>query len=117
MHRTLPLEYRQTARTPLELMQEVEQIIPKIENELVGSLAWYSPDAHYVPNSIKIISLESIDQTRYKMNYSFRWNLFNGCLDIDAEELTNQSVNVTCLPDALIFDFIDNDRSTMSEEL
>lgn len=117
MHRTLPLEYRQTPRTPLELKHEVEQIIPKIENDLIGSLAWYSSDAHYVPNSIKIISLEPIDQTRYKMNYSFRWNLFNGCLDIDAEELTNFSVNVTCQANAMTFDFIDDDRSTMSEEL
>lgn len=117
MHRSLPLEYRKTARTPLELLQEIEQIIPKIEHDLVGSLAWYSSDAHYVPGSVRIISLESISATGYKMNYTFCWNLFNGCLNIDAEEWVRQSVNFTCLPDALIFDFIDNERGTLADEL
>ncbi|WP_338491501.1 hypothetical protein VRB95_16155 [Erwinia aphidicola] len=117
MRKTLPLKYRQTNIEPLELMHEIEQIIPKIEDDLIGSLEWYSQNARYVPESLKIISLEYLQQSRYKMNYSFRWNVFNACLDIDASETTHQSVNFTLTPDALVFDFFDNDRHNMSDEL
>ncbi|RAP71018.1 hypothetical protein ACZ87_02175 [Candidatus Erwinia dacicola] len=51
------------------------------------------------------------------MNCSFRWNVFNACLDIDASETINQSVNFTLTSDALMFNFIDNDRHNMSDEL
>ncbi|MTD27085.1 hypothetical protein [Erwinia sorbitola] len=117
MRKTIPLKYRQTELNPLELMEELQQIIPKIEDDLVGSLDWYSQNARYVPDSIRIISLEHLQQSRYKLNYSFRWNVFNACLDIDAFETTNQSVNFSCGPDALVFEFIDNDRHAMSDEL
>lgn len=117
MHKTLPVKYSQTDVDQLELMSVIEQIIPKIAKELVGSLDWYSSNARYVPDTIRIISLEHLGQSRYKMNYSFRWNLFNACLDIDAFETTNQSVNFSYNPNELVFDFVDNDRQTMSDEL
>lgn len=117
MHKTLPVKYSQTDVDPLELMSEIRQSIPKIETDLVGSLEWYSSDARYVPNTIRIISLEHLGQSRYKMNYSFSWNLFNACLDIDAVEATNQSVNFSYSPNELIFDFVDNHRQTTSDEL
>lgn len=117
MRKTILLKYRQDELNPLELMQEIQQIIPKIEDDLVGSLEWYSSNARYVPGSIRIISLEHLEQSRYKLNYSFNWNVFNACLDIDAFETTNQSVNFSCNADALVFDFIDNERNAMSDEL
>lgn len=117
MRKTLLLKYRQDELNPLELMKEIQQIIPKIEDDLVGSLEWYSPNAQYVPGSIRIISLEHLEQSRYKLNYSFHWNVFNACLDIDAVETTNQSVNFSCDADSLVFDFIDNGRNAMSDEL
>jgi len=117
MRKTLLLKYRQDELNPLELMQEIQQIIPKIEDDLVGSLEWYSSNARYVPDSIRIISLEHLEQSRYKLNYSFNWNVFNACLDIDTFETTNQSVNFSWNADALVFDFIDNDRNAMSDEL
>ncbi|MEN5016487.1 hypothetical protein ABEH87_09055 [Erwinia sp. Eh17-17] len=117
MRRTVPLKYRQTDPNPLELTEHIRQIIPKIADDLVGSLEWYSQNAHIVPDSIKIISLEHLQQSRYKLNYSFRWNVFNACLDIDAYETTTQSVNFNVTQDALVFDFIDNDRHAMSDEL
>ncbi|MBD8164300.1 hypothetical protein [Erwinia persicina] len=117
MRKTITIKYRQTSPDQLELTHEIQQIIPKIEDHLVGSLEWYSQNARYVPDSIRIISLEHLQQSRYKLNYSFRWNVFNACLDIDAFETTHQSVNFSYLPEALVFDFIDNDRDSMSDEL
>ena len=98
-------------------MEEIQQIIPKIEEDLIGSLEWYSQNARYVPNSLKIISLEHLQQSRYKMMYSFRWNVFNACLDIDASETTRDSVNFSYTPGALVFDFIDNYSQNVSDEL
>nr|WP_041474439.1 hypothetical protein [Erwinia sp. Ejp617] len=117
MLKTLPVKYSQTEANPLELMSEIQQLIPKIETDLVGSLDWYSPDARYVPDTIRMISLEHLGQSRYKMNYSFCWNLFNACLDIDANETIKQSVNFSYRPNELIFDFVDNHRQMMSDEL
>lgn len=117
MRKTLPFEYRQEDISPLKLKHHVIQIIPKIEADLVGSLEWYAQNALYVRDSLDIISLEYLGSSRYKLNYSFRWNLYNPCLDIDSDQLINQSVNFTCEPGALVFDFIDNSRQTMSDEL
>ncbi|ROR06895.1 hypothetical protein [Erwinia sp. JUb26] len=117
MHRTLPLKNRQSDITPLELIEEIKQNIPKIEEDLVGNLMWYSPNARYVPNTLNVISLEELGQSRYKMNYSFLWNVFNACLDIDSDETSNNSVNFVLADGALVFDFIDNEQDSMSEEL
>jgi len=117
MHRTLPLKNRQTDITHLGLIEEIKQNIPKIESDLVGNLMWYSPSARFVPDTIDIISLEYLGRSRYKMNYTFRWNVFNPCLDIDSDETTYTSVNFTLQSQALVFDFIDNVPDTMSEEL
>lgn len=117
MHTTLPLKNRQSDLTPLELIEVIKQNIPKIEGDLVGNLMWYSPNARFVQDTIDIISLEYLGCSRYKMNYSFRWNVFNPCLDIDSDETTYTSVNFTLESQSLVFDFIDNEPETMSEEL
>ncbi|WP_147195834.1 hypothetical protein AAGQ96_05440 [Pantoea sp. MBD-2R] len=100
-----------------ELQQFIQRIIPKIEDELTGSLQWYSQNAQYVPDSTKIISIEYVEHSRYKMNYSFCWRVFNPCLDIDSEQLTIQTVNFEWQPDALVFDFIDTEPASVADEL
>ena len=99
------------------LQQFIQRIIPKIEDELTGSLQWYSQNAQYVPDSVKIISIEYVEHSRYKMIYSFCWRVFNPCLDIDSEQLTIQTVNFEWQPDVLIFDFIDTERASVADEL
>jgi len=99
------------------LAEIIQRIIPKIADELTGSLIWYSQNAQYVPESIKIISIEYLGESRYKMAYSFRWTLFNACLDIDAEETLSETVNFQHTGDALIFDFIDTEPATAADEL
>lgn len=103
--------------TQLELIREIKQNIPKIEEALVGHLMWYSPNARFVTNSLNIISLEDRGQSRYKLNYSFTWNVFNPCLDIDSDETSYNSVNFVHSGDELIFDFIDNVPGSIAEEL
>lgn len=98
-------------------IDSVQQIIPKIEDDLTGSLLWYSQNARYVPESLKIISIEYSQESRYKMTYSFRWNVFNGCLDIDAYQTTTESVNFEWQSDKLIFDFIETEQISAADEL
>ncbi|WP_449758494.1 hypothetical protein [Erwinia persicina] len=117
MRKTITLKYRQTPPDPLELMGVKQQIIPKIEDNSVGALDWYSQNARYVPDDDRIISLEHLQQSRYKINYRFRWKPSNACLDIDAFETSNHSVNFSYHPGAPALDFADNHRHEMSDEL
>lgn len=117
MRKTIPFNYAGNEADLFQLAQEVRQIIPKIEEELTGSLFWYSQNAQYVPESLKIISIEYSGESRYKMRYSFRWNVFNACLDIDADQTITESVNFEWQAGELTFDFIDNDQTTVADEL
>ena len=51
------------------------------------------------------------------MNYQFRWSIFNGCLDINAQEFTTQSVTFQVKPEGLEFDIIDLFKGSAAEEL
>ncbi|WLS77985.1 hypothetical protein Q3V30_16150 [Erwinia pyri] len=117
MRKSIPIP--DTVKEPdLNLLSEnIQRIIPKIEASLTGSLLWYSQNAQYVPDSMKIISIEHSGESRYKMRYSFRWNVFNGCLDIDEDETTTETVNFEYQPGQLIFDFIQTEQSTSADEL
>lgn len=116
MRKRIPISPPLNVESESELISTIQRIIPKIEDELTCSLLWYSQNAQYVPQSLKIISFERIGPG-YKMTYSFSWNVFNACLDIDSDETTIQSVNFECQPDALVFDFIDTERVTAADEL
>lgn len=117
MRKRIPVSSTDNVEDESELFSLIQRIVPKIEDELTGSLLWYSQNAQYVPQSLKIISFEPTGPSGYKMTYSFSWNVFNACLDIDADETTIQSVNFERQPDALIFDFIDTERFTTADEL
>ncbi|WP_428945443.1 hypothetical protein ACQK5W_05060 [Pantoea sp. FN060301] len=117
MHNTISWESGDNEVTIAYLMQSIQQIIPKIADQLTASLSWYSPNAQYVPESIKIISIEHREGSRYKMTYSFRWNVFNGCLDLDTDEKTIDTVNFYLRPDAVVFDIVETARPTTADEL
>ncbi|MCP1437858.1 hypothetical protein J3D56_001294 [Erwinia persicina] len=117
MRKRIPVSSAPDEENESEWISLIQRIIPKIETELTGSLLWYSQNAQYVPGSVKIISVEQTAPSGYKMTYSFCWNVFNACLDIDADETTTQSVNFESQPDALIFDFIDTERAAAADEL
>lgn len=117
MRKTVPFFKNSENAGSALTVEDILQIIPKIEDALTGSLLWYSQNAQYVPDSIKIISVEHLSDSRYKLHYSFKWNVFNACLDIDAEQTTSETVNFEWHSDALIFDFIDNERASVADEL
>lgn len=117
MRKSIPFSYKGNEPDLNLLSENIERIIPKIEDLLTGSLSWYSQNAQYVPESIKIISIEHSGESRYKMTYSFRWNVFNGCLDIDENETTVETVNFEQQPGQLIFDFIQTEQPTSADEL
>jgi len=117
MRKCIPVSFTVNEDNETGLISVIQGIIPKIEDELTGSLLWYSQNAQYVPESLKIISIERREPTGYKMTYRFSWNVFNACLDIDESETSIHSVNFECQPDALIFDFIETERATVADEL
>lgn len=117
MRKLIPCANLQDDVEPLLLKELIQQNIPKIEDQLVGDLTWYSPDARFVPGSVKIISIESLTRLRYKMTYQFEWNIFNACLDIDATETVTQSARFGIIPGFLAFDLIDNHSPSSANEL
>ncbi|MFS2222479.1 hypothetical protein [Pantoea sp. B65] len=102
---------------PLILKEIIEQNIPKIEQQLVGDLAWYSQNARFVPGSLKIISIAPAGSLRYKMSYQFVWNIYNACLDIDAAETSCESVQFQIIPGFLALEVIDNQYPSTANEL
>ncbi|KOC89945.1 hypothetical protein [Winslowiella iniecta] len=117
MRKLIPFNYLQDEVDPLLLNQTLLQNIPKIEPQLIGDLAWYSQDARFVPDSLKIISIDPLESLRYKMCYQFAWNIFNACLDIDANQTVTESVNFQIIPGFLAFDLIDNPYPSTADEL
>lgn len=117
MRKLIPCDNLQDDVEPLLLKELIQQNIPKIEDELVGDLAWYSQDARFVPDSVKIISIDPLTALRYKMTYQFDWNIFNACLDIDASSTVTQSVQFEIIPGFLAFDLIDNPYPSTANEL
>lgn len=99
------------------LKNVIEKQISDIEDLLVGDLSYYSENAQYTPGSLNILSITMLDKDEYSMSYQFKWTIFNGCLDINAEEFTSEKVSFKVKTDALEFDIIDTERSAMGEEL
>ncbi|KGT94963.1 hypothetical protein NG99_06255 [Erwinia typographi] len=117
MRKTIPFLYAGNEQDLIQLKENIQPLIPQLEEGLTGSLLWYSQNAQYVPESVKIISIEYLAESRYKMTYSFRWNVFNACLDIDADQTITETVNFKWYSGHLIFDFIDNQQATTADEL
>ncbi|MGD8106900.1 hypothetical protein ACQE32_09635 [Pantoea sp. FN0302] len=117
MRKIIPCDILQDERNPLKLKSLILQNIPKIEKMLIGDLQWYSQNALFVPGSVKIISVEPINDERYKLYYQFDWNVFNACLDINQTESQRESVEFEVIPGALAFNFIDDTRPSTADEL
>lgn len=99
------------------LIKIIEPNLSQIETDLVGDLSYYSESSQYTPGSLKIMSITATSNEQYSMSYRFKWSIFNGCLDINAEEFTNECVSFKVKNHGLEFDIIDTKRSTSAEEL
>lgn len=117
MQKIIPCDILQDDRNPLKLKSIILQNIPKIEKMLIGDLQWYSQNALFVPESVNVISVEPVSNSRYKMYYQFDWNVFNACLDINQTETQRESVEFEVIPGGLAFNFIDNARPSTADEL
>ncbi|WP_254311498.1 hypothetical protein [Rahnella aceris] len=100
-----------------ELQQIIEPALSEIEEPLIGDLTYFSENARYETNSLQIVSITQIGKNYYSMTYQFKWTIFNGCLDINADELTKQSVRFWVKPDGLEFDIIESFKGSTAEEL
>ena len=102
----------------LKTLQEIiERSLSEIEEPLIGDLSYFSENARYEPNSMEIVSITQTGESIYSMSYRFKWTIFNGCLDINADEFTTQNVTFSVTPEGLEFDIIDMSRGTTADEL
>lgn len=100
-----------------ELEEIIRESLSEIEEPLIGDLTFFSENAHSEPNSLQILSITQKDKSEYSMSYRFKWTIFNGCLDINADEYTTQNVTFSVKPQGLEFDIIDMSRGTTASEL
>lgn len=117
MKKIIPYDINGETLTVQDLQQIIEPALSEIEERLIGDLTYFSENARYEPNSLQIVSIRQIDKNYYSMTYQFRWTIFNGCLDINAQEFTTQSVTFQVKADGLEFDIIELSKGTMAEEL
>lgn len=117
MKKLIPYVIKGNVLTVDELQQIIEPALSEIEESLIGDLTYFSENAHYETNSLQIVSITQIDKNYYSMTYQFKWTIFNGCLDINADELTKQSVTFRVKPDGLEFDIIECFQGSAAEEL
>ena len=100
-----------------ELQEIIQRSLSEIEEPLIGDLSYFSENARYEPNSLQIVSITQTDTNQYSMSYRYKWTIFNGCLDINADEFTTQNVTFTVRPEGFEFDIIDTSRGTTADEL
>ena len=117
MKKFIPYPINGDNLTPSDLLQIIERYLSEIEEPLIGDLTYFSENARYEPNSLQIVSIVAIGENCYSMNYQFRWSIFNGCLDINAQEFTTQSVTFLVKPAGLEFDIIGLFKGSTAEEL
>lgn len=117
MKKTIPYDINGQTLAVQDLQQIIEPALSGIEDLLIGDLTYFSENARYESNSLQIVSITQIDQKYYSMTYKFRWTIFNGCLDINAEEFMTQNVTFHVKPEGLEFDIIELSKGTTAEEL
>ncbi|MEG3134730.1 hypothetical protein SC206_14260 [Rouxiella sp. T17] len=117
MKKLIPYDVREKVPGVAELKQIIESNIQVIEDPLTAGLGYYSPNARYTPGSLVIKSVEQKSNQTYSMSYSYDWTIFNGCLDLNAEEDSKETVSFIIKPDGLEFDIIDFDSVGTENEL
>jgi len=100
-----------------QLFSLIRSYLSVLEASLTSGLNFYSENAYYISNSLEISSITLIDNNNYVMNYTFRWEVFNGCLDINAQETMIEKVSFKVQPDCLEFDIINFEPSGTENEL
>ncbi|QLK63206.1 hypothetical protein GE278_05535 [Enterobacteriaceae bacterium Kacie_13] len=100
-----------------ELQEIIQRSLSEIEEPLIGDLSYFSENARYEPDSLQIVSITQTNESQYSMSYRYKWTVFNGCLDINADEYTTQNVTFRVKPEGLEFDIIDTSRGTTADEL
>ncbi len=117
MKKLIPIALQEKKTSITELKQLIESNIDKIEVPLTAGLSYYSYNARYTPGSLVIKSIELLKNQVYSMSYTYDWTIFNGCLDLNAAEVSKESVSFIVKPEGLEFDIIDFSSAGTENEL
>ncbi len=66
--------------------------IAELVPALTSGLSFYSESARYAEDSLEILDIVPQDDGGYSMSYRYKWGIFNACLDINSEDIINDSV-------------------------
>ncbi|MGL6021392.1 MAG: hypothetical protein ACRC0C_22505 [Gibbsiella quercinecans] len=114
---TLNCPLQSSALSVKKLKEVIEDNLDILVPALTSGLSFYSESARYVPNSLEILEIKPLHNNEYSMHYRYQWEIFNGCLDISAEENISDNVTFTLNDGKLLFDIIDRSRPSTLDEL
>lgn len=117
MRKLIPYDFQGKKPGITELSQIIESNIEMIEDPLTAGLSYYSYNARYTPGSLVIKSIELLSNQVYSMSYTYDWTIFNGCLDLNSAEDSNETVSFIVKPQGLEFDIIDFSSAGTENEL
>ncbi|MDW5505624.1 hypothetical protein R6Y99_12240 [Pseudomonas lundensis] len=100
-----------------KLKKVINDKMSELAPALTSGLSFYSESARYAEGSLEILDIQEMSNGQYSMSYRYKWTIFNGCLDISAEEYISDSVTFSLAEPGLIFDIIDNSRPSTADEL
>lgn len=99
-----------------ELTDFLTEIASEFESKLVPDLSYIDEMAHVV-NGINIKNVVHVSANQYRLEYSFDWELFLGCLDRNETGVENGRVLFTLEGDNFLkFNFPDNSSRDTREE-
>lgn len=117
MRNTIYYDWKNVVPTESQLEKVIWANIAQLEPLLIGDLGYYSENAQAQTGSLKIIAIKLRNNDNYSMTYSYQWAVFNGCLDINTQEQSEQTVTFTVHPQGLTFDIIEASRPSTADEL
>ncbi|MGP1111522.1 hypothetical protein ACJ8I8_06575 [Serratia sp. CY54717] len=100
-----------------KLKKVVHDNIAELVPALTSGLSFYSESARYAEDSLEILDIVQQGDSDYSMSYRYKWGIFIACLDINSEDIINDSVRFRVTARGLIFDIIDNSRPSTADEL
>ncbi|CAI1661379.1 Uncharacterised protein [Serratia entomophila] len=117
MHVILACDLKTSAFSVKKLKKVIEGKITELVPALTSGLSFYSESARYVEDSLEILDIKETGNGDYSMSYRYKWQIFNACLDINADEFNSDSVGFKLSERGLTFDIIDNSRPSTADEL
>jgi hypothetical protein len=114
---TLASHQKSSPLSIIQLKKVIHDRMAELVPGLTSGLSFYSENARYAEDSLEILEISDLGNSKYSMSYRFQWSIFNACLNINADEFITGKVPFSVCKEGLVFDIIDNTQPSTADEL